>query len=113
MIHGHTLAKQAVPIHEVLNLLAEHGLKAKRAKCTLACQKLNFCGFDFDDDSIHAQEQKPRAVLDWPQPENSKDVRGFLALSSYYRKFIGHYAHFAITLYAICTPPKGNGDVLQ
>jgi len=94
-----------------LPFLTEHGLKAKRAKCAWACQKVDFCGFDIDKDSIHAQEHKTSAVMDWPQPENGKDVRGFLGLTSYYRKFIEHYAHIAMPLYAIGTPPKGNGDV--
>jgi transposase InsO family protein len=111
MIHSRTLAEHVLHVREVLNLLAEHGLKAKRAKCAWARQKVDFCGFDIDKDGIHAQEHKTRAVMDWPQPENSKDVRGFLGLTSYYRKFIEHYAHIAMPLYTICTPPKGKGDV--
>jgi len=41
----------------------------------------------------------------WPQPENIKDVRGFLGLTSYYRNFIEHYADIAMPLYMIGTPP--------
>ena len=103
------LAEHVVHVREVLTLLTEHGLKAKRAKCAWACQKVDFCGFDIDKDGIHAQEHKTCAVMDWPQPENSKDVRGFLGLTSYHRKFIEHYAHIAMPLYAIGTPPKGRG----
>jgi len=113
MIHSRTLAEHGVHVREVLTLLTEHGLKAKRAKCSWACQKVDFCGFDIDKDGIHAQEHKTRAVIDWPQPENSKDVKGFLGLTRYYRKFIEHYAHIAMPLYAIGTPPKGKGDVGQ
>src|ERR1700732_802041 len=42
----------------VLTLLVEHGLKAKCAKYIWAYQKVGFCGFDIDKDSIHAQEHK-------------------------------------------------------
>jgi hypothetical protein len=98
MIHSCTLAEHIVHVREVLTLLTEHGLKAKRAKCTCACQKVDFCGFDIDKDGIHAQEHKTCAVMDWPQPENSKDIRGFLGLTSYYRKFIAHYAYIAMPL---------------
>jgi len=90
MIHSHTLAEHVVHVREVLTLLTEHGLKAEHAKCAWACLKVDFCGFDIDKDSIHAQEHKTRAVMDWPRPENSKDVKGFLGLTSYYRKFIEH-----------------------
>jgi hypothetical protein len=35
-------------------------------------------------------------VVDWPQRENSKDVRYFQGLNSYYRKCIEHYTHIAM-----------------
>ena len=113
MIHSCTLAEHVVHIREVLTLLTEHGLKAKRAKCTWTCQKVDFCSFDIEKDGIHAQEYKTRAVMDWPQAENSKDVRGFLGLTSYYRKFTEHYAHIAMPLYAIGTPPLPSAESFQ
>jgi hypothetical protein len=107
MIDSRTLAEHVVHVSQVLTLLTEHGLKAKHAKCAWDCQKVDFCGFNVDKDGIHPEEHKTRAVMEWPQPENSKDVKGFLGLTSYYRKFIEHYAHIAMPLYAIDTPPKG------
>jgi len=111
MIHRHTLAEHVVHVREVLTLLAEYSLKAKCAKCAWACQKVDFCGFDIVQDGIHAQTHKTRAVMDWPQPENSTDVRGFLGLASYYRKFNEHYTHIAMPLSAIGTPPERKGEV--
>jgi len=113
MIHSRTLEEHVVHVREVLTLLTEHGLKAKRAKCGWAFQKVNFCGFDIDKDGIHAQELKTHAVMDCPQPENSKDVKGFLVFTSYYRKLIEHYAHIAMPLYSIGTPPKRKGNVVR
>jgi hypothetical protein len=49
--------------------------------------------------------------MDWPQPENNKDIRGLLGFTSDYRKFIEHNTHIAMPLYAIGTPPKGKGDI--
>jgi hypothetical protein len=77
----------------------------------LSGQKLDFCGFDIDKDGINTQEYKTHVVMDWPQPENSKDVRGFLGLTSYYRKFITHYTDNAMPLYTIVTPPKRKWNV--
>jgi len=111
MIHSRTCGQHVVHVHEVVTSLTEHGLKAKHGKCAWACQKVNFCGFDIDRDRIHTEEHKTGAVTDWPQPENSKDIRGFLGLTSYYRKFIQHYAHIAVPSYATCTPPKGKADI--
>jgi len=111
MIQSRILAEHILHVREVLTLWTEHGLKAKRAKCAWACQKVDFCGFVIDKEGIHAQEHKTHAVMDWPQPENNKDVRGFLGLTRYYRKLFEHYAHIAMPLHAIGIPPKGNGDV--
>jgi len=111
VIHSRTLAEHIFHAREVHTLRTEHGLKAKRAKWVWACQKVDFCGFDIDKNGIHTQEHKPHAVTDWPQPEISKDVRGFLGLTRYYRKLIEHYARSAMPLDAIGTLPKDRGDV--
>jgi len=113
MNHSRTLVDHVIHVRDQHTFPKEHGLKVKRAKCAWACQKFNFCGFDIDKDNIHAQEHKTRAVMDRPAPENSHDVRGFLGLSSYYRKFIRHYAHIAMLLYAFGTPSRGKGSVGQ
>jgi len=111
MIHSRTLAEHIVHVREELTLLTEHGCKAKRAKCSWACQKVDFCSFDIDKDGIHAQEHQTHAVMDWPHSENIKDIRGFLGLTTYIREFVEHYAHIAMPLYAIGTLPKGQRDL--
>jgi len=113
VIHSRTRADHVVHVREVLTYLTEHGVKSKFAKYTWACQKVEFCGFDIIKYTIHAQEHKTRAVMDWPLPENSQHVSGFLGLTSYYRKFIEHYPHIAMPLNVIGTPPIENGDVGQ
>lgn len=66
-----------------------------------------------DTNSIHAQEHKTHFVKDWPQPENSKDIRGFQGLTSHCRPFIEHNVHSAMPLNAIGTPPKGHRDMAR
>jgi len=111
MIRSRNVMENIVHVREVLTSLTEHGLTTKHAKCAWACQQVDICGYDIYKDSIPAQEHTTHAVMDWPQPENSKDIRGFLGLNSYYRKFIEHYVRIAIALNAIHTPPNGTGDI--
>jgi hypothetical protein len=106
VIHSRTLADHVAHVREVLTLLTEYGLKDKVATCAWACQKVDICGFNIDKDGIHAQEYKINAVLYWPEPENSQDVRDILGLTSYYRQCIQHYAHITMTWYVISTGPK-------
>jgi hypothetical protein len=110
LLHGRTLEEHVVHVCSVFPLHTEHGLKGAGAKCACACQKVDFCGFDIDKDCIHPQEHKPHVVLDWPQPENCKDIRGFQGLTSYYRIFIEHYVQVAMPLYASGTLQKATGD---
>jgi hypothetical protein len=72
---------------------------------------VEFCGFAVSGNGIHTQEHKTAAVRDWPQPQNEKEVRGFLWLTSYYRKFIEHNAHMALPLYEMSrtSPAKQAG----
>jgi len=88
-------------------------LKAKQGKCSWACQRVDFCGFDIDKDSIHTEKHNTHVVMDWPQPDNSKDVRRFLGLTRYNTEFIEPYAPIEMRLYRIGTPPKGNRDIGQ
>lgn len=39
--------------------------------------------------------EKVRAIVDWKQPSNLKELRGFLDLTGYYKKFVSHYAQLA------------------
>jgi hypothetical protein len=110
MIHSCTLAEHVIHVRQVLTLLTVHALKAKNDKCASACQKVYLCGIYIYKDGFHAHEYKTCTVINRLQPDNNKNVRGFLGLTSYYRKFIEHYAHIAMLLNPIGTPPTGNGD---
>jgi len=46
-------------------------------------------------DNYRAQQEKVDGVLSWPEPKNMKDVRKFLGLANYYRKFIKNFAQVA------------------
>jgi len=105
VIQCRTLEEYMVHVRQVLTILTAHRNKPKHAKCTWACPKVNFCGFGLDKDGLHTHELMTHAVMDWPQPENSMDLRGFLGLTSNYWKTIEHYAHIAMPLHAMGTLP--------
>jgi hypothetical protein len=52
-------------------------------------------------EGVSTDESKIESVCTWPQPTNLRELRGFLGLSGYYRKFIHHYAILSQPLTAL------------
>ena len=56
---------------------------------------MDYLGVDVAHDGIRTSPEKVRAILDWPRPLSVHDVRSFLGLASYYRKFIKGFSQLA------------------
>ena len=84
---------------EVLEILRANKLIAKRKKCFFFQTKLNFLGHVISSDGIFPNEDKIKAVRDWPTPTSTKEAQSFLGLTTYYRRFIKNYAHISASIY--------------
>jgi len=58
-------------------------------------RKIGFLGVIIGPNGIEMEEEKVDRVLSWPEPKNAKDVRKFLGLANYYRRFIKGFAQVA------------------
>ena len=76
-------------------------LKLRVKKCCLFQRKVAFLGHVLSEAGIEMQEDKVAAVRDWPTPENLTQLRSFLGLCSYYRRFIPGFADVAAPLHAL------------
>lgn len=61
------------------------------SKCIFAQQQLEYLGHLVTANGVATEPSKILAVVDWPTPGNIKQLRGFLGLTGYYRRFIRHY----------------------
>ena len=57
-------------------------------------------------DRIKIEEEKVKAVLDWPVPKSVKEVQKFLELANYYRRFVKDFAKIARLLYELMRKEK-------
>ena len=63
--------------------------------------KASFLGHVISQNVVSTDPEKIKAVQDWPIPKCVKDVRSFLGLTSYYRRFISNYADKANPLHKL------------
>ncbi|GAU42300.1 hypothetical protein TSUD_136860 [Trifolium subterraneum] len=82
-------------LNTVLNLLSENSLVANRKKCFFGQTSVEYLGHLITEEGVTVDPGKVVSVLQWPQPKNTKGVRGFLGLTGYYRKFIRDYGKIA------------------
>jgi len=82
-------------VEEVLKRLEENDLYVKPEKCTWKVQKVNFLGVVMDEGKIEMEEDKVAGVLNWPIPKTVRDIRKFLGLANYYRRFVKDFAKLA------------------
>ena len=79
-------------VEEILRRLEENDLYIKLEKCVWKVRKIGFLGVVIEPKGIEMEEEKVNRVLSWPEPKNIKDVRKFLGLANYYRRFIKDFA---------------------
>jgi len=82
----------------VFNRMKEFNITAKITKCHFCPSQMSFLGYIFDQQGVHPDPNKVKAIENLPIPENITQLRQFLGLTSYYRKFIKEYANTAAPL---------------
>jgi len=82
-------------VKEILKRLEENNLYVKPEKCVWKVRKIEFLGVIIGPNGIEMEVEKVEGVLGWPEPKNVKDVRKFLGLTNYYRRFIKDFAQVA------------------
>ena len=85
LIHSTDKSQHLLHLREVFSRLSKANLTLQGKKCQIAMSQVPYLGHVFS-------EQKLSAVEEWPTPQNAADVRKFLGLTSYYRRYILHFS---------------------
>ena len=82
-------------LDEVFHRLSQAGLKLKPSKCSLFQSEVLFFGHIVTPDGVKMNPEKVKSVAGWSTPRNTNDIRSFLGLCSYYRRFIKDFSSIA------------------
>ena len=82
-------------VKEILKRLEENDLYVKPEKCVWKTKKIGFLGVVIRSNEIEMEKEKIKRVLGWLVPQTVKDIRKFLGLANYYRRFIKDFTQVA------------------
>lgn len=79
----------------VLTCLRENQLYGKLSKCSFFQKKVHYLGHIISGEGISVDPEKVKAIMDWLVPKNAHDVRSFMGLPGYYRRFVEGFSRIA------------------
>ena len=79
-------------LNKVANLMQEFGLEARLDKCSFVYTEIDFLGYLLSHNKVKPGIYKTIAVSKFPTPSSVREIKSFLGLTGYFRKFIKNYA---------------------
>ncbi|KAJ4777533.1 polyprotein [Rhynchospora pubera] len=91
LVYSKSMAEHLIHLENVFVKLREHQLFAKMSKCSFGKREVEYLGHIISKDGVATDASKVEVMLNWPEPKTIRELRGFLGLTGYYRRFIKNY----------------------
>ena len=98
LVFSHSEREHEKHLRSVFKLLKENKLYANLDKSSFFQEEIEYLGHIVSNDGIKVDPRKIIAIRDWPTPKIVHDVRSFLGLSGFYRKFVRNFSLIALPM---------------
>ncbi|KAL9308464.1 putative nucleotidyltransferase, Ribonuclease H [Arabidopsis thaliana] len=95
LVYSKSPEDHEVHLRRVMEKLREQKLFAKLSKCSFSQREMDFLGHIVSAEGVLVDPEKIEAIRDWPKPTNATEIRSFLGLAGYYRRFVKGFASMA------------------
>jgi len=106
IVYSSIVEEHLLRLKKLFDRLRIADLKLKPSKCSLLVTEVNFLGHLASGEGVATDPSKIELVKVWPTPLDVKEVRSFLGLASYYRRFVPTFAEIAAPLHALTAKSK-------
>ena len=98
IIYSTDMKTHASDLKQVLSRLQYAGFTLRGSKCFFGKSNISHLGFNYSGDGVSPTPEKTQSIMEWPIPKSSKEVRSFLGLANFYRRFVPNFTDIAAPL---------------
>lgn len=108
LIYSTNLETHLKHLEVILQLLSHNQFYVNAKKCFFGLTEIAYFRYDISRNRVPADPEKISAMLKWLEPKSVTELRGFLGLTGYYRKFVKNYGQIARPLTEYCRRMNSN-----
>ncbi|CAB0041037.1 unnamed protein product [Trichogramma brassicae] len=101
VVYATSLEEHKEKMNKLFGRLKTAGLRVRPDKCFFLRKEVGYLGHIISEEGVRPDPSKVTAVRDFPQPQSRKNIKQFLGLAGYYRRFIPNFAKIASPLHTL------------